>query len=102
MKVTIKHASDEVVSLEKFADDHNLEMSVVERHKRDTTDRYYACFKGVEVVVGNLRIGAYGDGQTPMDAIRNYACSIAGKAISIDGETIAVKAPRRLFVTGQY
>lgn len=72
-------------TIEEFADEHGLEMSVKER-KRPEGDpmRYYASFEHAEIKDGSLLISASGDGATPEDAIRDYAKRISMQRLVID------------------
>jgi hypothetical protein len=74
-----------VSTLEKFADEHNLTMIVKER-KTDTEsdNRFFAEFENAEIREGIILSSAYGNGNTPERAIKDYARKIELKTIVID------------------
>lgn len=70
-------------SLEQFATKNDLTMLVCERNldkwaKSRNMPRYYANFDDVEVKDGCMLCGEYGNGNTPEEAIANYAGRILG------------------------
>ena len=90
MKTTVKLQPRS--TLEEFADKHGLEMEVRERPEYLNPDYvFYAQFKGVEVLEGRILASAYGEGNTPEEAIAAYAQEISEKHIVID----AYKTSRR-------
>lgn len=95
MKTIIKRVP--VMTIEKFADQHNLEMEVNERNEPEgSPSRYYAHFKHAEVKEGRILCGTYGDGATPKEAITNYAPQISLKLLVIDayGDRREIQVPR--------
>lgn len=72
------------MSIEEFAETHDLVMEIHERTDKDGLDRYYAHFEDAEVSDSNFLIGAYGNGKTPEEAVVNYAEEISGKMIVVD------------------
>lgn len=73
------------VSLEEFADEHDLIMEVHERENPNyTNDIYYAHFKGCDVMKEGFLIGEYGHGATPEEAMESYAGKIGLKRIGLD------------------
>jgi hypothetical protein len=83
MKLNIKRVGGGPVTLEEFADRHGLEMEVHERQKHIGLRRYYAHFKDAEVGEGGMLIGTAGNGDTPEEAIADYADEIAGRRLVI-------------------
>lgn len=85
MKVIINELDR--VNLEDFANKHNLVMQVSERDMAAQAmgmSKYTAKFKGVEVKSGLTLEGAYGNGMTPEDAIKDYCSEISGEWIVIN------------------
>ena len=83
MKYTLE-TSCAPCSLEEFAEKHGLELVVRERvmdsfMRKRGIERYLAEFKNVEVRDGSMLWGAYGNGNTPEEAIKDYAAKILGK-----------------------
>ena len=72
-------------TLEDFADKHNLEMDVFER-KANNLPKFYAHFRHVETREKgfSVGVGAYGDGETPKQAIKNYAKRISGHVLIVN------------------
>lgn len=82
---------ERTVTLENFADTHNLVMEICERSKEHwSLGKYSACFVGAWVHDGGFLVGACGDGATPEGAMRNYAEKISGKFLDVKGIGIAV------------
>jgi hypothetical protein len=74
------------VSLDSFAETHALEMVVFERPAGYSPNaRYYARFKDVDIKRGCMIGGGGGNGDTPEDAIHDYACMIRGKLLVKNG-----------------
>lgn len=71
-------------TIEEFADEHGLDMKVTERHKFPSPCKFYANFEGADVKEGSAYVGAYGDGATEEEAIRNYAARISETTLVID------------------
>lgn len=88
------------MTIEQFADAHNLVMQVNERRLPvGDPARYYARFKQCEIGDSGVLIGEYGDGSTPEEAIDNYADAISLKHIVIGAytqERREIDAPRLL------
>ena len=83
MKTTIIRVPE--MTLEDFADKHNLHMVVTERKVPEgVKDRYYAHFKHVEVSEGSILRGEYGNGICPEAAISAYGRAISLKKIIYD------------------
>jgi hypothetical protein len=80
MKITMK--SCERMTLTEFADKHGLEMDIVERGMFSGVGRYYAQFKDCDVVIGGFLISAFGNGDTPGDAMLAYIPEISQKVIA--------------------
>lgn len=78
------------MSIEDFADMHDLVMEIHERGKVDreyTGWAYYAKFKDVGIVDdldGHYTALAFGNGHTEEEAIRAYATGISEKTIIVD------------------
>lgn len=80
------------MSLEEFADKHGLVMEVHEREKPvNEGKRFYAHFRGVEVLKDSVLVSEYGDGSDPVIAVAKYAKMISGKVLVLD----AYKPTRR-------
>lgn len=79
----VKHGT-----IEEFADNHGLEMSVKERSLPvgDPT-RYYARFQHVDVMGDGVLIGTFGNGATKEEAIAAYAEKISMKTLIFHGNT---------------
>lgn len=73
MKIETELVSES--SIEEFADTHNLTMQIKERGKDRMRDvsKFYARFKNAEISEGSMLIGAHGNGETPEEAIADYA-----------------------------
>ena len=85
MKVIINNLDR--VNLEDFANEHNLTMLVSERDIAAQAlglSKYTAKFKGVEVKKGLTLEGAYGNANTPEDAIKDYCKQISGQWIVVN------------------
>jgi hypothetical protein len=76
------------MSIQDFADAHDLVMQVIERDDRHfpigNPSHFLAHFKGVEIGGGGLLRGVYGNGATEEEAIRAYAPEISLKNIVVD------------------
>lgn len=72
-----------VMTIEEFADKHNLIMEVRERNvPENDPSRFYAQFKNSELTHGRcFLIGAYGNGATEEEAINNYIKEISQKTM---------------------
>lgn len=69
----------ETVSLEDFADKHNLTMEVRERDDGS----WYAKFEDVYVVGNVVLVSAFSNGTTEFEAIENYAKEISKTTIRV-------------------
>lgn len=88
MKYTFETESP-MCSLEEFATKHGLELVVTERildrwHKERKSARYMARFRHVEVKQGACLAGVYGEGDSPENAIKDYAQGIIGERLIIN------------------
>ena len=84
----IKREDVPSMTIEQFADAHNLVMEVRERRRPEGDPaRYYAHFENCEIGGDGILRGAFGDGRTPEDAIANYAAEITLKRIVIGAYT---------------
>lgn len=81
MKITVHELPR--MTVEEFADLHDLEMEVRERFSEDGPYRFYAHFSETEESRGGLLVGVYGDGGSPEEAIANYAKAISGKLLVV-------------------
>jgi len=83
-----------------FADAHNLVMKVTERSvesRQRGIPRYYAQFEHCDVGGDGMLRGEYGNGETPEQAIADYAPRISEKTLIIDAMRPTrreIKAPR--------
>ena len=84
MKITIERANRQTI--EQFAEQHGLEMNVVERDSgfHGTNGQFYAHFKHAETKDGCILCGEHGNGITPEKAIRDYGKKISEKTLVID------------------
>ena len=75
-------------TIEEFADEHGLVMEVRERGRRLAEDmglrRYYASFIGVDENGNGVLIGGFGNGDTPDEAIADYAARISELPLVVD------------------
>lgn len=81
-------------TLEAFADQRSLTMAIMERTRTDLARcfdyskmRYYASFKGVDVVEGQMLSSCTGNGGTEDEALSAYARQISGKCLVIGAFT---------------
>lgn len=81
MKINMK--SSPVMTLTEFADKNGLEMDIVERGIFPGVSRYYAQFKDCEVTDGSFLIGAFGNGDTPEEAMLAYIPEISQKVLAL-------------------
>lgn len=77
------------MTLERFADYYGLTMVVRERgaDRVRGVSRYYACLAGVELMRDGMLCSAFGDGDTPEEAIGEHVKRIAGSRIAIGAHT---------------
>lgn len=52
--------------------------------------RFTVSIRSVDLVEGSTLVGAYGEGNTPEKALKNYAGRLAGKKIKVDGRYYSV------------
>lgn len=73
------------MTIYEFAEAHDLTMEVRER-RYPVCDpaRYYASFKGVEIMKDCFLVGMFGNGRTPEEAITNYAKEISLQRLVFD------------------
>jgi len=84
----IKRENIPSMTIEQFADAHNLVMEVNERRRPEgDPSRYYAHFEHCEVGGDGFLRGAYGNGATPEDAITEYAAAISLKRLVVGAYT---------------
>ncbi len=75
----------EKMSLQEFADRHNLVMRISERRPPlENLERFIASFKNVEVVGDGVLSSLYGDGPTEEIAMQNYAKQLSHTLIAVD------------------
>lgn len=78
----------EKMTIDEFADKHELVMTVRERGGLDTSARFYASFEDTEVKQdGGFLLSTFGDGSSPDEAINNYSLKISGETLVIDANT---------------
>jgi hypothetical protein len=84
-----KFGAGEPELLTEFADRHGLTVVIHERDaNRGRLPRYFAMFDPMAEVMENGMLGvAAGDGETPEEAMRKYAKSMAGRRIVIGAYT---------------
>lgn len=101
MKITINRVPE--ATLEEFADQYGLELTVQERpgpYVKNKFDRFYACFRGVERKEGGMLESVCGNGETPEKAIEAYARMISEQLLVIDAmltTRVEVVAPRLIY-----
>ena len=72
------------MTIGEFADFHGLEMLIQERRlPKGNPTRYWAEFKGAEIMGDGVLIGEFGNGATHEEAIADYAKKISLKRIVI-------------------
>lgn len=73
------------LSIEEFADLHDLVMQVKERcNPPNHSSRFYANFRSTDVKEGSFLVGEFGNGSTQEEAIQNYAKQIQLKTLVFD------------------
>ena len=72
------------MTIEKFAELHDLTMVINERPYSVPTMRFYAEFKNTELMLGHGLRGASGDGATPEEAVAEYAQNISLRKIAVN------------------
>jgi hypothetical protein len=68
-------------TLQEFAEKHNMTMEFFERSVGTTLPSLYGHLSHVEVKDGCMLVGAYGNGYTEAQVIRDYAKQLSGKLI---------------------
>ncbi len=87
------------MTIQAFADEHDLTMEISERAYPDTPNhRFWASFKGVEVVKGKFLAGEHGNGAKPEDAVVDYVHCISEKNLRLPNGT-KLTAPAFKIVT---
>jgi hypothetical protein len=84
MKIDM-HAVEES-TIENFAEKYSLRMQIYERSNK-SLPKYFAYFYGAEISDGKFLHGVSGDGNTPQEAIANYASNISEKILTFDAHT---------------
>lgn len=74
------------MTIEEFAEKHDLTMSVYER-TGPILPRFYAYFRGAEVKEGDILIGISGDGDSEEEAIKDYAKQISTRRLVLGAYT---------------
>ncbi len=96
MRITIESIQE--ITIEEFAEKHDLEMVIRERKtKLSDPSRFYAMFRYAEVVDGGMLVGVSGDGFTHERAISDYASKISLRTIAIHAmrpERKTIEVPR--------
>ena len=70
------------MTLEKFADEHDLEFEINERNvPKNDPMRFYVNFKGAWISEPGVFCGASGDGNTKEEAIKNYKNRISNSCL---------------------
>jgi len=75
--------------IEDFADMHGLVMEINERRNAaaNRLHRYYANFQHTEVKDGGFLCSAFGNGNTPDEAVADYAREISEKRLVLNAYT---------------
>jgi len=98
MKVIINKVKEQ--TLEEFADEHGLIMEVNERDNETVEfikkvhgidDKYYARFKDTLISRPPMLEGTSGNGNTPVEAIRDYKSQISLKILKMQGPGVEDK-----------
>lgn len=71
------------MTIEKFAELHDLTMEINERPDTTINMRFYAEFKYTELIIGNGLRSAFGNGKTIEEAIQEYAENISLRKIAV-------------------
>ncbi|GAF90278.1 unnamed protein product [marine sediment metagenome] len=74
----------EEITIEEFAERHNLIMEIRDRGLKSEHPRYYASFKNSEIEGDGVLIGAYENGETEEEAIQGYAKRISEETLVIN------------------
>lgn len=85
MRIKMKLLAD--MTLEQFADKHDLIMVVTERDLTKAirgAGKFYAYFESAEIKNGGILSSSYGDGDTPEKAMAAYTKEISGKHLVVD------------------
>ncbi len=93
-------------SLQGFAEKNGLEMEVHDRGGPVRAAKFYAFFAHAEVKREPCFLeGAFGNGETPENAMRNYVREIAGKVLVFDAtnkaKRLEIYVPADLFYDPQ-
>lgn len=97
----IKFDTIPVLTLEQLGSLHKLTMTISERSDPDLP-RWYCSFDRVETLKGGILTGTFGNGNTPAEAMVDYAYELSGKNIVYDsygkgrvniGEVKVIPAP---------
>lgn len=84
----IKREDIPCMTIEQFADAHDLVMIVVERSLPEgDPSRYYAHFEHCEVGGDGILHGTFGNGRTPEEAISAYVEEIRFKRLVVEADT---------------
>ena len=80
------------LTVEQFADRHGLVMEVFERNPKvgmltGKFEPFYAHFRSSDVKEGSVLIGEFGNGQTPAEAIADYASRISNRVLVVNAST---------------
>ena len=89
------------MEIEDFADKHQLIMEIRGRTPgtAKVVPKYYAFFRDLWIRKGGLLVGNSGIGDTPEDAIADYAGKISDQILAINPgkDEIRIKAPRLFY-----
>jgi hypothetical protein len=88
MKIETHSAATPDMTIDEFAEKHNLTMELRESAmdgwtRKQGLPRYIASFKGAEVKGDSVLSSEFGDGNTPEAAIENYAQQVRGELLVI-------------------
>jgi len=79
VKITIINVP--TITLSRFTEKHDLEITVTEREwPKCQSMRYYATIKNAEIKDGCILRSEHGNGHTPESAIEDYCLSREGKS----------------------
>ena len=69
------------MTIEELGDIMNEGLVIRQRANNEDLEKYYCSFEGAEVKEAIGLIGAFGDGDTPNEAIADYVARIQGKVL---------------------
>jgi hypothetical protein len=83
MRVTKHFLRPVTASLQQLADLYALDLHVYERSGEGNLPRFYASFESVETKEPGVLVSTYGNGDTPEQAVADYAHQLSGRVLVI-------------------